>query len=266
MKKRIGMIVAGGLVLASGWLWFSDRTQAELDVPVRTKATFLQRSGGEDRPMQDAVVQDDAVVETTAISLSSEDHRTRAEAARAVVSPSSREEMTRRVVQEWAAEDAEAAMAWAGGLQDADAARMAMQQVCARVADEDPAAAIRLAMDHGLDQEPGDFIGGLACAWAGRDLSSAREWVESQPQGELRDGLMGAIVFELAKTDPSTAARMVAEQMGDGDARIEAAISVVHQWASRDPRAATSWVESFPESDLKERARREIPPEKQEDR
>lgn len=252
------VIIAGGLALAGGWLWISEGTAVEAGVPMRTKARLVPRAGNPVLQTTGDCPQSSAVRKAAVIFLSPEGFRTHAEAARAVVSPSLREEMTRRAVQEWAAQDAVAAIEWAAGLSDANESRMAMQQICARLADDDPSAAIRLAMDHELDGGPGDFIGGLAGAWAGRDLDAAREWVESQPQGELRDGLMGAIVFELAKTDPLEAARLVAEKMGGGEPQMEAAVSVIHQWASRDPRAAAAWVDSFPEGDLKERGRREL--------
>lgn len=155
--------------------------------------------------------------------------------------------------------DAVAAIAWAADLRDENESRMAMLHICTRVAEEDPATAIRLATDHELDQLPGDFIGGLVAAWAAHDMSAAREWVESQPEGDLRDGLMGPVVFELAKRAPSAAARMVAEEMGNGEPQVEAAISVLCQWVLLDPQAAASWVENFPDGDLKERARQELP-------
>lgn len=154
--------------------------------------------------------------------------------------------------------DAAGAMEWAARLPDVNESRIAMQQICSRLTDEDPAKAIRLAWDHGLDEAPGDFMGGLTAGWAARDLHGAREWLESQTEGELRDRLMGPVVFELAKTDPATAARMVAEEMGNGESQREAAISVLHQWATREPEAAASWVDTFPDGELKEMAWREL--------
>lgn len=266
MKARAKAIMAGGLAFAGAWLWIpgaKDKTDAS--VPARTKAKVIQRARDQGGLTRDPVLQSAVVVDTVASSFPPEDCRPLAEAARAVVSPSLREEMTRRAVQEWAVRewavrDAVAAIGWAAGLSDANESRMAMLQICTRVAEDDPAAAIRLALDHELDRGAGDFIAGLAAGWSARDLPAAREWVESQPQDELREVLMGSIVFELAKSDPSAAARMVAERMGSGEPQMEAAISVVNRWISQDPQAAASWVETFPEGDLKERARRELSP------
>lgn len=133
-----------------------------------------------------------------------------------------------------------------------------MIQVCSRVADNDPALAIRLAMDRHLDEMPGDLVGGFTASWASRDLSAARGWVSSQPEGELRDSLMERVVFELAKTDPAAAAGVVADQIGTGEAQTEAAVSVIHQWVRHDPEAAGEWVRMFPAGPLRDRATSEL--------
>ena len=180
------------------------------------------------------------------------------EEARAIGSPAIREEMTRRAMQTWAMKDPAAALAWAAKLPDRDESEVAMIQVCVQVAERDPASAIRLAMSQHLDEIPGDLLGNFTASWATRDLSGARDWVIGQPAGELHDKLMERIVFEYAKTDPSAAAQMVVDRMGSGESQVEAAISVLHQWALQDPQAATAWVGMFPAGTLRDRASQEL--------
>lgn len=181
-----------------------------------------------------------------------------AEEARAIGSPGLREEMIRRAMQAWAMHDPAAALAWAAKLPRPGESEVAMIQVCTQVAESDPTSAIRLATDCQLDEIPGDLLGNLTASWAARDLSGARAWVNGQPAGELRDQLMERIVFECAKTDPSAAARLVADRMGSGDSQIEAAISVLHQWTLQDLPAAVAWVERFPQGPLRDRAAGEL--------
>lgn len=181
-----------------------------------------------------------------------------AEEARLISSASLREETTRRVVQDWAVEDPVSALSWAAGLPDPDESEIAMIHVCSRVADSDPALAIRLAMDQHLDEIPGDLVGGFTASWASRDLPAARGWVGSQPEGALRDSLMERVVFELAKTDPAAAAGIVADQIGTGESQTEAAVSVIHQWAKQDRESATAWVRMFPAGPLRDRATSEL--------
>ncbi|MEO5714961.1 MAG: hypothetical protein ABIT37_15890 [Luteolibacter sp.] len=181
-----------------------------------------------------------------------------AEEARAIASPTLREEMTRRAMQAWALKDPEAALAWAAELPDQGESGIAMMQVCAEVAESDPAAAIRLAVSHRLDEVTGGIIGNFTASWAARDLSAARDWVTGQPAGEFHDQLMERIAFEYAKTDPPAAAQLVVDRMGSGESQIEAAISVLHQWAIKDLPAATAWVALFPDGTLRDRASLEV--------
>jgi len=52
--------------------------------------------------------------------------------------------------------------------------------------------------------------------------------------------------------------RFVVKQIPPGLTQTEAAIMVVHQWALRDPAGAASWVESFPEGPIRDRAVNEL--------
>ena len=193
-----------------------------------------------------------------ASTFSEQDYAAAAEEARAAGSPGLREEMTRRAMEAWAMKDPAAALAWAAKLSAPGESEAAMIQVCTQVAESDPAAAIRLAMSCHLDELPGDLLGNFTASWAARDLSGARDWVTGQPAGELHDKLMVRIVFEYAKTDPPAAARMVVDRIGSGESQVEAAISVLHQWALQDLPSAAAWVEMFPNGTLRDRASREL--------
>jgi hypothetical protein len=80
----------------------------------------------------------------------------------------------------------------------------------------------------------------------------------TQPAGEQRDRLLARIAFVESQTNPDAAVRLVVDQMSAGTAQAEAAISVMHQWALRDPAAAMAWAESFPPGDLHDRAVNEV--------
>jgi hypothetical protein len=61
-----------------------------------------------------------------------------------------------------------------------------------------------------------------------------------------------------SKTDPKDAANLVAEQIPPGRIQDEAAISVIYQWALKDPEAAMNWAQSFPVGTLHDRAVNEV--------
>ena len=52
------------------------------------------------------------------------------------------------------------------------------------------------------------------------------------------------MAFLSALSDPAQAASFVAEEMSPGEVQTEAAISVLHQWALRDTRAAAACADS----------------------
>lgn len=94
--------------------------------------------------------------------------------------------------------------------------------------------------------------------WAGADLNSAYDWVHQIPTGPARDRLMTRIAFAASQSDPPSAAWLVVEEVPPGPIHEEAVVMVVHQWALQDPDSATAWVDQFPNSSLRDRARREL--------
>jgi hypothetical protein len=169
-----------------------------------------------------------------------------------------RQDILFRVMQLWAAQNGRAALSWAAELSDPDERETAMFRVCAQVSGHDPQEAIRLMNDHGLDAVPNGLLENVAARWAARDWAAAYDWVSQQPVGEQQERLMARVVFEYSQTDPAKAADLAVEQIPPGPAQAEAAISVLYQWALRDPAGASQWASRFPEGALRDRAVNEI--------
>jgi hypothetical protein len=164
-------------------------------------------------------------------------------------------EWTRRLLL-WAASEPDAAAAWAEELTDPAQRLEALQAVCFKVAEKDPAAALALAEKLALEEPV--VIENLVAQWAAADAYAALDWVEHRPPGEARDALISRVAFALAASEPHEAVRLVQEGMPPGPAQQEAAASVVHQWRLRDPAAAADWVDRLAPGPLRERARREL--------
>jgi hypothetical protein len=98
----------------------------------------------------------------------------------------------------------------------------------------------------------------LAHLWASKDIAAATKWALARPAGEERDNLLARVAYVLAEKNPREAATMVVNNLAPGDAQIEAAISIVHQWALQDWNAAKEWVDTFPEGPLRDRAQNEV--------
>lgn len=176
--------------------------------------------------------------------------------AEAMNPPELREEMLRRLLDAWVPKDAAQAMAWATRFPDGTGA-LWVSYICAKAGENDPALAIRLAIESEVEV-PLNLLENLTAVWAARDGKAARAWVEGQPAGEVRDHMMARIVHALAQGNPTEAAKMVSTDIPPGDVQIEAAISVVHQWARKDLAGAEDWVSRFPDGPLRDRAAAEL--------
>jgi hypothetical protein len=163
-----------------------------------------------------------------------------------------------RVAQLWAARDTSAALDWAAALGNARERDEILTDVFLRIAEKDPAEAVRTRGRYVTDEKSNAGLAALAQRWAEKDFPAALDWALSRAAGEQRDQLIARMAFVQSQTSPIEAATLVAEKIPPGEAQIEAAMAVLHQWASRDLAAAEKWVAGFPESDLRARAVAEI--------
>ena len=163
----------------------------------------------------------------------------------------------RVVAQTWGLHDADAAADWAATLPDEIERRGFLGAVCIGLAAADPAGGVQMADKLGLRDD--GVLENLTAQWAARDGAAALTWVYQRPAGRDRDRLMQRIAIAGAQTDPAWAARLVVEQIPTGPEQAEAVISVVNQWAGRDPVGAAAWVDDFPPGVLRDRALGELP-------
>jgi hypothetical protein len=170
------------------------------------------------------------------------------------------EEMRRKallqVASHWAIQDPDAALKWAQDAKyETDYERqMATSMICTAVAQTDPKEALRLALEHRLDEQNDEVLPNLARRWAEVDLSAARDWAVQQPAGEKRGALMLSIAETLVNDNPTRAAKFILEQIPPGESQNQAVFSILPQWASVDLRGATAWAELFPEGPFRDRA------------
>lgn len=169
-----------------------------------------------------------------------------------------RETIRRHVAQLWAARDVAGAEDWAARAPEENERNAAVADVCFQVAQADAAQAVAIAGRHGLGLVPGAVLENLVHQWAGQDLPGAALWIQQLPAGEQRSQMLQRLAYVQAKTEPAAAATLVIEQIPPGPIQDEAAITVLHQWALRDPGSAAAWIGQFPPGSLRERAEREL--------
>jgi hypothetical protein len=159
-------------------------------------------------------------------------------------------------LREWARQNPHEALNW---LQSADAGQArdtVAEIVCARVADSNPAEAVSLAERYSGGCS--NLLENLVHQWSDQNEPAATAYAISKPPGEERDRLLSRVAFTRSKESPIEAAKLVAEWISPGELQNEAAISVLHQWALRDPNAALAWAQTFPNDGLRARAVTEV--------
>ena len=162
------------------------------------------------------------------------------------------------VARAWADQNRLHALAWAQGLSDANEREAVLVEIYARIAQSDPAEAVRLRQQFSGYSDDDVELTNLAQRWAENDLSAVLGWTESLPPGAQRDQLTARAAFIQSQKHPADAAQLVMDRIPRGEAQSEALISVVHQWAERDFDAASAWVARIPEWLLRERAAQEL--------
>lgn len=167
-----------------------------------------------------------------------------------------RDEALRIVAQIWGQKNPEEAARWAATLTDETDRHAVLGAVCLGLAVNDPAQAAHLASSLGLHDD--GVLENLTQQWAAKDINEAQGWVLQQKSGEGRDQLIERIAFIRSQTDPSGAINLISSGIVTGDAQLESIITVVHQWALRDPTAVTSWVAQLPLGEIRDRASNEI--------
>ena len=160
--------------------------------------------------------------------------------------------------QRWAQIDPAAAHASAVALPDFHERVRALEQVVRQLATDDPSGAIRMVVDDGLEEALPDLIEELTTRWAILDLTAAQEWLELQPQSEIRDRLVKQAAAVVARQNPSRAAEVVLESIPPGMTQDEAILAVLGEWLLSDIDAASGLAKTFPPGSLRRRADDEV--------
>jgi hypothetical protein len=159
-------------------------------------------------------------------------------------------------LRDWARQHTQEALAWLQTAPAGETRDVVVEMVCAQVAEFDPAQAVSLAERYSGGCT--NLLENLVHQWADQNEPAASDYAMTKPAGEERDRLLSRVAFARSKEDPADAAKLVAEWISPGEIQNEAAISVLHQWALRDPDAAAAWAKLFPASVLRERALNEL--------
>lgn len=163
----------------------------------------------------------------------------------------------RTVFRQWAATSPPDALVWISTMNAEQDRNEAREFVCHRVGEDDPKLAIDLAREAGADAATA-LVQDLAQQWAGSDAAAARDWALALPADADRDRILARVCQVLSQSDPLTAGAIVSGEIAAGPVQDEAAMSMLHEWAIRDPATASEWIARFPEGPLRIRAEEEL--------
>ncbi|HWA27870.1 MAG TPA: hypothetical protein VG734_19600 [Lacunisphaera sp.] len=168
-----------------------------------------------------------------------------------------RDELLRQFIRQWAAADIGGVITWITSLLDESDRRNASLAATAQVAEDDVAGAVELAqlLHVGLDD---GSLERRVQIWTEEKPGEALAWIARRPADAVRDRLLARIAWTRAQREPAEAAGLVLSYMSPGEARDDALLAVVRQWAVRDPAPATDWVAQFPAGALHARALAEL--------
>lgn len=282
MKKNSLLMAAVGLGLVSGLFWLQTPTPSPMSVTSGAKADEstpapAPRFGKPElaAPVRDESVEElsqrirdlwassdsadqDSVSNSLLPALVRMDAAAAARLVESLAPGSMRTESLRVVAQLWTSSDASGALAWSQRLPDARERECALGMVCNEIAVSDPALAVREVERVGLGEHTKAMLENLVQRWAERDFPAAKAWAMGRPGDKSREPMLARIALVQSSSAPAEAARFVVDEISSGPVQFEAVMSVIHQWATRDPAGAAAWVELFPPGELRERAEREI--------
>jgi DNA-binding beta-propeller fold protein YncE len=151
-----------------------------------------------------------------------------------------------RVAILWTVQDAPAALAWAQTIENPAERNILVGTVCVQMSESDPHQALAAAEQFNLGNKNAPMFSVIAERWATRDPIAAVSWAAAQPPGEGHDGLISRVALAVSGSVPAEAACLLVDQLPPGNMQDESIISVLDQWARRDPKAAAAWVATFP--------------------
>ena len=167
-----------------------------------------------------------------------------------------RDTLLRMLAQIWANKDFASAIRWASTLSVSEERRTAFATACFEVAPQNPADAVDAWVSYSSEvSDP--VVENLLQVWATKDPAAALTWARSRAPAEAHDRALARVAFVLAQNDPAYAASTLTE-LNPGPVQIEATMSVLHQWATRDLAGATQWARGFPAGPLADRAQAEL--------
>ncbi len=157
--------------------------------------------------------------------------------------PANRQQIASSIARNYAKQDLSGALEWASSLASDELRSSSLSEVVQQWAARDRMAAVAYADQH-LTKYPNAFAEVLA-SWAEEDPRAAIAHAQGSPDLKARDEALARCIRVWARTQPEQALQ-AAEKLS-GTTRETALASVANEWAYNDPRAAANTLLGSPE-------------------
>jgi hypothetical protein len=154
----------------------------------------------------------------------------------------------------WSEKDLPSALDWVESMPEDSAKHQALADVGYEVARTDPVSAMEIATQlPASDYASGLFLHALS-QYASADAGGSRQLALALPPGSLRDQALTMVATVQAKDDGEGAARFAVENISPGPDLDRAVMGVVQLWAQNDLPDVSAWVQTFPDSPIRDQA------------
>jgi hypothetical protein len=163
---------------------------------------------------------------------------------------------TNTILSSWASADPEAAIRWAETNHEGDEANPYLAGIIRSLAATDSARATQLLTGMPRSQERGEALDAMLPHLLRQGGEATRSWIDAITDQSLRDGAMTRTAEQLAATDPAgTAAWLLANP---GEASQRRMDDVYSQWVRQDEQAAIGSLASLPSGENRSNALRGV--------
>lgn len=152
------------------------------------------------------------------------------------------------VLSGWATVDGGAATAYLNGLEDGREKQYAsfgiLQGMLVNGVDEALGFVQSLPESEDGDRSKGMLMGMITSEMLEQGLDSAKSWVDTVQDPDLRTGALARVTMEIMRDDREGAAEWIAKY-GDEDAAAPAVNRLADSWSREDPKAVIDWADNL---------------------
>jgi hypothetical protein len=152
------------------------------------------------------------------------------------------------IVEVRAAQSIPDTLAWAKTLSSDKDRETALRAAVSRLAPTQPGQAVEFLMSQPAGNQRDQLAGALAETWAASDPQAASAWASQLPDGPLRQGACAGLERSWAAQDPEAAANFILNSQPPDEARLALLKDVAQTWCwvGMDTHGAMAWASQLP--------------------